>query len=234
VVLTSNAVCGIPTGQTALTWTVRNNADIDLAITGDARGLSFAPNPIPPNSAATATELIDGPTANEQLTENVTFDPPTSGGISEISATVTVPGCTGPEPPPGLLAFTNDASVAAAAVGDTVSYSYCAQNTSDVPVEVVQVVDDRVGVLALPADPIVVAPGETLCNTDLGLPVGYTVTANDAGTTVVNNAVVTIRTVEPEPRMYQATDEANVEIQGFRMPPTRLMPGPVEDLAETR
>jgi hypothetical protein len=234
VVLTGSAVCDIPTGQTTVTWTVRNNADIDRTISGNARGLTFAPNPIPPNGTATATEVINGPTANEQLTENVTFDPPTNDRILETSAAVTVPGCTGPEPPPGLLAFTNDASVAAAAVGDTVSYSYCAQNTGDVPVEVVQVVDDRVGVLALPAEPIVIAPGETLCNTDLGLPIDYTVTANDAGTTVVNNAVVTIRTLEPEPRTFQATDAAKIEIQGFRMPPTRLMPGTDGDLAETR
>ena len=49
---------------------------------------------------------------------------------------------------------------------------YCGQNTSDVPLEVVRLVDDRLGVvIELPDVETVVAPGESLCNTDLGLPV---------------------------------------------------------------
>jgi hypothetical protein len=38
-----------------------------------------------------------------------------------------------------------------------------------------------------------VSPGETLCITDLGLPVDHVVAPSDAGTTIVNNAVVTVR-----------------------------------------
>ena len=73
--------------------------------------------------------------------------------------------------------FTKTPSVLAAGVGDTVEYVYCGQNTSDIPLEVVRLVDDRLGVvIELPGVETVVAPGETLCNTDVGQPVSYTVT----------------------------------------------------------
>ena len=52
-------------------------------------------------------------------------------------------------------------------------YSYCGENTSDVDLEVVEVVDDRFGVLRVPEERTIVSPGEMLCNTDLGLPVSY-------------------------------------------------------------
>jgi LPXTG-motif cell wall-anchored protein len=152
----------------------------------------------------------------------VTFDPAVAGA-SQASATVTVAGCTGPEPPPDIaFAFATIASVESAAVGDTVEYAYCAENTSGVPLEVVQVVDDRLGMLELPPEPTVVAPGETLCSDDLGPPISYVVAADDAGTTSTNNAVVTVRTVEQVPRTFQVTASAKVEIQALRIPPTRL------------
>ena len=43
-------------------------------------------------------------------------------------------------------------------------------------------------------------------------------TAAEEGTTIVNNAVVTVRTVEAEPRTFQATDPAEVEILGVQSP----------------
>ncbi len=101
--------------------------------------------------------------------------------------------------------FSKSASTSTAAVGDTVEYSYCGQNTSEIPLEVVRLVDDRLGVvIELPDVETVVEPGESLCNTDLGLPVNYTVTLEDVGTTIINNAVVTVRTQEPTPREFQA------------------------------
>ena len=74
-------------------------------------------------------------------------------------------------------------------------------------------------------------PGETLCNTDLGLPVTYVARPADAGTTIVNNAVVTVRTVGAQPQAFQAADPAEVEILAAgeqveptttALPPTRL------------
>ena len=97
--------------------------------------------------------------------------------------------------------FTKTASTSTAAVGDTVEYTYCGQNTSDIPLEVVRLVDDRLGVvIELPDVETVVAPGESLCNTDLGLPVELRGHAADLGTTIVNHAVVTVRTQEDSPR----------------------------------
>ena len=77
-------------------------------------------------------------------------------------------------------------------------------------------VDDRFGVLEVPEEETIVAPGETLCSTDLGLPVSYVATAADVGTTIVNNAVVTVRTVGAEPQAFQAADPAEVEILGLQ------------------
>ena len=67
-------------------------------------------------------------------------------------------------------------------------------------------------------------PGETICSSDLGLPVTHVATAAEEGTTIVNNAVATVRTVEAEPRQFQATDPAEVEILGFRTPEQQQRP----------
>ena len=126
-------------------------------------------------------------------------------------------------PPPGIsFTFTNDPSVPVARVGETVQYSYCGENTSDVDLEVVRVDDDRFGVLEVPEASTIVSPGETLCNTDLGLPVSYVVEPSDAGKTIVNNAVVTVRTTGVDAQAFQAADPAEVEVlaPGQQVEPT--------------
>lgn len=119
-----------------------------------------------------------------------------------------------------------------AEVGAVIEYSYCGENTSDVDLEVVRVEDDKFGVLEVPAESTIVAPGETLCNTDLGLPVSYVVAPEDAGKTIVNNAVVTVRTVGAEPQAFQAADPAEVDVLAVgeqaapsttTLPPTQLV-----------
>jgi hypothetical protein len=124
-------------------------------------------------------------------------------------------------PPPGItFTFTNDPSVPVAEVGELVAYAYCGENTSDVDLEVVRVEDDRFGVLEVPEESTIVSPGETLCNTDLGLPVTYEIAESDAGTTIVNNAVVTVRTVGAEPQAFQAADPAEVRVPAGIAPTT--------------
>ena len=158
-----------------------------------------------------------------------------AGHVDHPSTTTTTePGSTTTltPPPPGItFTFTNDPSVPTAEVGDTVEYSYCGENTSDVDLEVVRVVDDRYGTLEVPEEETILRPGETLCNTDLGLPVNYVARPADAGTTIVNNAVVTVRTVGAEPQAFQAADPAEVEVLAAgeqveptttALPPTRL------------
>ena len=133
----------------------------------------------------------------------------------DIDLPTTEPGSTTsllPPPPDITFTFTNDPSVPTAEVGDTVEYSYCGENTSDVDLEVVRVVDDRYGTLEVPEEETILSPGETLCNTDLGLPVTYVAGPADEGTTIVNNAVVTVRTVGAQPQAFQAADPAEVEI----------------------
>ena len=81
------------------------------------------------------------------------------------------------------------------ALGD----DYCGVNDSGEAIEVVRVVDDRFGILEVPEGSTLVAPGEELCITDVGVPVEYEPVESDAGTTLVNNAVVTVRTVGDGP-----------------------------------
>ena len=217
-VVTGNAVCALETGQTTLTWTVRNTGGSPVTITGDDRGVSFTPTQLPASTSATGSEVIEGPAADEVVTETVSVNVG-EGQTVQAAGTMTVPACTGPAAPDDIVfAFTNEASVAEATSGETIDYDYCGENTSDVDLEVVQVVDDRYGVLELPAGEAVVAPGETICTSDLGLPVTHVPTAAEEGTTIVNNAVATVRTVEAEPRTFQATDPAEVEILGFESP----------------
>jgi hypothetical protein len=137
-------------------------------------------------------------------------------------------------PPPGItFTFTNDPSVEVAEVGETIDYTYCGENTSDVPLEVIQVDDDKFGLLTVPEEQTIVDPGETLCSTDLGLPVSYVATEADAGTTIVNNAVVTVRTVGAGPQAFQAGDLAEVEIVGPEQAESTTTTLPVTALADT-
>ena len=164
--------------------------------------------------------MIAGPAADEVISESVTFD--AGGGRTvEAAASVTVPACTGPVAPPEIVfTFTNEPSVPVAEVGETVEYFYCGENQSDVALEVLRVVDDRYGVLELPDVETIVQPGQTFCNTDLDLDVTYEVQPDDEGTTIVNNAVVTVRPVG-QPQAFQATDPAEVEVPGELVPATR-------------
>ena len=148
------------------------------------------------------------------FSETVTVD--IARATSEASVTVTVAACTGPAAPEDItFTFSNDANVETASVGETVAYTYCGTNTSDVDVEVMQVIDDRHGIVQLDGETIV-SPGETVCNTDPGVPVTHLATSAEEGTTIVNNAVVTVRTVQAEPRQFQATDSAEVAILGLQ------------------
>jgi hypothetical protein len=213
-------VCAPDTAEVTVVWTVRNIGGSPVTIAGDGRGVSFTPAQVLPGTTAVGSEVIAGPTADEVVSESVTFD--AGGGRTvEAAASVTVPACTGPPPPPEIIfTFTNEASVPVAAVGETVGYFYCGENQSDVALEVLRVVDDRYGVLELPDVDTIVQPGETFCNTDLDLDVTYEVQPNDRGTTIVNNAVVTVRPVG-ELQAFQAADPAEVEVPGGLVPATR-------------
>jgi hypothetical protein len=204
-----------------LTWTVRNVSGSPATITGDSRGLSFSPTQVLANSSATGSETIDGPAADQSVTESVTVTLG-DGQTEQASTTITAPACTGPAAPAEIaFIFTNDPSVPVAEVGETVAYSWCGQNNSDVPLEVLRVVDDRYGVYELPDEQTIIGPGQSFCNTDIDLDVNYEVQPQERGTTIVNNAVVTVRTVGAQPLRFQAADPAEVEVPGTDTPATR-------------
>ena len=105
------------------------------------------------------------------------------------------------------------ASVSWAAVGDTVEYEYCGRNTGTSPLEVVRLVDDRLGVvIELPSVQTIVGPGESICNPDIGIIASYKVLPDDAGSVIHNYAVVTVRTQEAEPRQFQVAATAVVVV----------------------
>ena len=101
------------------------------------------------------------------MTSTVTID--AGGGVViEESDEITAGICTGPEPPPDVsFTLSVTPSVTQAAVGDTVEYVYCGQNTSTIPLAEVRLVDDRIGVVLEGEEPI--APGESVCTTDVGI-----------------------------------------------------------------
>jgi LPXTG-motif cell wall-anchored protein len=171
-----------------------------------------------------------GPSSDQQVTETVTVDLG-ADVISRPTATVTAAACIGPpEPPPVTFTFTKTASAASAMVGAVITYKYCGQNTSDIPLEVTRLVDDRLGVvIELPDVDTIVQPGQTLCNTDINEPVTYTVKNADAGTTILDNAVVTVRDPANPTAVFQATAQATVDVPQLPdpppEPPTTTVPG---------
>jgi hypothetical protein len=194
----------------------------------------FEPVDVAAGATATAVEGLVGAAEDVEVFQSVTVEF-ADGGVVSLSATVTVPACTGPSAPDGIVfTFSNDPDVSIAEVGQTVAYSYCGTNESDVPLEVLRVVDDRFGVLELPEVETVVEPGASFCNTDIPVPVTFTAQEADAGTTIVNNAVVTVRTLDAAGQTFQAADPAEVEILGLRSPQqasTSTTPLPVTGLA---
>ena len=145
------------------------------------------------------------------MTSTVTID--AGGGVViELSDEITAGACEGPEAPPDV-AFTLSVtpSVSRAAVGDTVEYVYCAQNTSTIPLAELRLVDDRIGVV-IEGRGAASLPGASVCNTDVGAPVSYVVQESDAGSVIHNNAVITVQTQEDEPREFQQTAEASVTV----------------------
>ena len=145
------------------------------------RGVDFQPNPDAPHGASTGVEVVDGPASDDEITETVTIQL-ADGGTSRLTASVTAAACTGPSLTPDVsFTFTKTPSVPTAGVGDTVEYVYCGQNTGAIPLEVVRLVDDRLGVvIELPGVETVVGAGDSLCNTDIGQPVNYTVRLADS------------------------------------------------------
>ena len=200
-----------------MTWRIDNSGADPASVTRETAGVPFEPNLVSPYRSRSASVVIEGPSTDRQLSNTVDLE--IGGRVLELNATVNVPACEGPGLPPEVtFTFTKTPSVAAASVGQRVGYTYCGQNTSEIPLEVVRLADDRLGVLIeRPSVATVVQPGDTLCSSDTGDVIGYTIQPSDAGTTLVNNSVVTVRTLEDEPREFQATAQATVLVPVRRL-----------------
>ena len=209
----ANAECDPATGETTVSWRVDNNGAAPVTITGNTEDVPLEPNPVPPFGAATATQRHRRP-GNRSAGDEHGDDRRRWRSVIEESDDITAAACEGPEPPPDVtFTFNVTPSVTTAAVGETVEYTYCGQNTSTIPLEVVRLVDDRLGVvIELPRWRRSSLPGESICNTDLGAPVSYVVQESDAGSVIKNNAVVSVQTQEDEPREFQATAQSEVAV----------------------
>lgn len=186
-VLAGNALCDPVTGSTTVTWTLRNNDGGPATITNGG-GQTFSPNPVPGNSSSTATEIVPPSATNQVATLTVILD--LGRGVeTRPSASVNIGVCV----PPAVTSFTftKTPSVTTAEVGQTITYTYSGTNTGNVALEVIGLVDDRLGVvLTAPEVETVVAAGGTISRS-----VTYVVKPTDAATTIVNNAVVVVRPV---------------------------------------
>ncbi len=212
--LHGHAVCNTETGTTIVTWTISNNDGSPAIVVSLRAGPRVQPQPGRP--AGRGRRHGGGRRPGPGPADHRDRHGPAwqSGGTSDYSDEITAAACSGPELLPDVtFTFTKSASASMAGVGDEIEYTYCGENTSDIPLEVVRLVDDRLGVvIELPDVQTVVGPGESLCNTDVGQPVSYTVTLSDLGTTITNSAVVTVRTQEPTPRVFQASATATVRV----------------------
>ena len=216
VVYSANAECDPETGQTTVSWQLINNGETPVEIITTSAEVPLEPNPVPADGSASATMTLDGPDTDQQVATTVTIDD--GSGQIVLSDDITAAACEGPEAPPDVtFTFTTTPSQSTAFVGDTIEYSYCGTNTSTIPLEVVRVVDDRLGVvIELPSVQTIVGPGESICNTDIGNFASYTVELDDAGSIIHNNAVVTVRTQEAEPREFQGTATSEVAVELLR------------------
>ncbi len=208
-VYSANAECNPATAQTTVTWRVTNTGTTPLPIVSSSEGVSLEPNPVPPGASATATRVLDGPASDQQVTSTLTVE--IDGQQVPLTDLVFANVCQGPALPPEVsFTFTKTPSATTAAVGDTIEYVYCGQNNSTIPLEVVRFADDRLGVVA--EGQLVVGPGETVCNTDIGPSITYEVQADDAGAPIYNEAIVTVQTQETERRVYQQAADTAVDV----------------------
>ncbi|RLC76497.1 MAG: hypothetical protein DRI61_13195, partial [Chloroflexi bacterium] len=102
------------------------------------------------------------------------------------------------------IKVTIEASVAQANVGDTITYTYTAENIGDVTLTGIKMVDDRLGDIALSSTTLL--PGETSSGSAT-----YVVTAEDAPGALVNN--VTVSGTPPIGPDVSHTDTVSVQIQ---------------------
>ncbi len=203
MVFAANAECDPEAGQTTVVWEVTNNGADPVQITDVTEPETLEPNPVPPGATARATRVIDGPATDVAVTSTVTID--ASGVVLELSDDITAPHCEGPGLPPELtFDFSVTPSVSEAAVGDTVEYEYCGTNTSTIPLEIVEFSDDRLGV-AFEGSVGGGAGRVGVQHRRRPDRSSHVVQPTEAGSVIDNNAVVTLRTQEDEPREFQAT-----------------------------
>jgi hypothetical protein len=210
--LVGNASCDPPTGEITVTWTITNFNSLPVAISGTP--VAFSPNPMPAGglggAQATASETVAGTAQPAARTLAVDLDLG-AGRSFTTTAEVTLPPCEAPVPASMTFTFTKTANAEIAGVGDTLSYTYAGTNTSMIPLEVLQLVDDRIGVLLEEPQATIVQPGASLSAT-----ITYTVVPTDAGTTIENNAVVTVS--DPATgRTAQGVADEHVDVA---LPPT--------------
>jgi hypothetical protein len=190
IALNGNAECDPASGIVTVSWTLTNFSTLPVTVVANSLGLTFAPNPTPPGGLggvrATATEILPG--ASTASTRGLTLDVDLGRGArATVTSSVTLPPCEQPLPNELTFTFTKTASASTAEVGQTITYTYAGTNTSAIAIEVVQLVDDRLGILIEEPQATLVAPGASISRS-----VDYVVQPTDAGTTIENNAVVSV------------------------------------------
>jgi uncharacterized repeat protein (TIGR01451 family)/LPXTG-motif cell wall-anchored protein len=159
-----------------------------------------APNPAAATAPETGTSVLE-------LTVAVApprVDPP-------VTASVTLGQCGDPFPPIVDFEFVKSVDRPVAMAGDVLTYTYSGTNTGTVPVELTQLVDDRLGVLITdPTVATIVQPGQSLSRT-----ITYVATAEDASFGSIDNAaVLTARRADvPEAPLQSAVAQAHVVLE---------------------
>lgn len=203
--LAGTAVCDPGAGQFTVTWLLGNTGGGPETVSTSSRPGTFTPGTVVASGQTTSVaEVVAAPAAGTTaITLTVEFvDAPT------VSATLTLGECRDPITPEVSFTFTKTADRDNAVAGETVTYLYAGTNTGSVTLEVVQLVDDQLGVLI--EDPTVrtlVAPGESISRQ-----VTYVVTPNDASFGSIFNTAGVLVVPDGQTRRLTAVAQENITV----------------------
>lgn len=191
------------------TYTVRNTGTIgitSLVLTDNKLGtIVLSPTTILPNEQATGTTTyviaesdLPGPLTNIAIVsgrEDRTDKPANTTANATVDLTYNA-----------SLALTKVPNVNTAAVGDTVTYTYTVENTGEVTINDLNLVDDKLGTISTLKDSL--SPGETTTGTAT-----HVVLESDLPGPLVNNATITGTDTQNETVAADAKASVNLTYQ---------------------
>ncbi|MDD1761285.1 MAG: hypothetical protein LUQ59_03550, partial [Methanothrix sp.] len=209
LVKTASATTASVGDTVTYTYTVRNTGTIginSLTLTDNKLGaITLDPTTILPGEQATGTSTyiiaesdLPGPVNNTAIVsgkEDRTDKPASTTANETVALTYNA-----------SLALTKEPSATTAAVGDTVTYTYTVENTGNVTIKDLNLIDDKLGTINTAKDSL--TPGETTTGTAT-----YVIKESDLPGSLVNNATITGTDILNKEVTADATASVNLTYQ---------------------